>query len=128
MTFPLLEIPPDKQPGAISAILGLSVGAFALSWCLTLLMKHLSPRMGFVDKPGGRKIHANPKPLGGGVAIFLGFALPLLAVVVTLNSITIAQIPGDLKSAYLSGVVKHTPLALCLLGALLAMHVLGLVD
>ena len=31
-------------------------------------MKRIAPRLGFVDKPGGRKIHSNPKPLGGGVA------------------------------------------------------------
>ena len=41
-------------------------------------MIRIAPRLGFVDKPGGRKTHANPKPLGGGVAMFIGFALPML--------------------------------------------------
>ena len=35
-------------------------------------MIRLAPRVGLVDKPGHRKIHAAPKPLGGGAGIFLG--------------------------------------------------------
>jgi len=42
-------------------------------------MRVVAPWMGFVDKPGGRKIHVNPKLLGGGVAIFWSLALPILA-------------------------------------------------
>ena len=60
------------------SILALAAVSFCISWIATLLMKRVAPLVGFVDKPGGRKIHANPKPLGGGVAIFLGFALPVL--------------------------------------------------
>ena len=39
-------------------ILGLLAVSFAISWVLTFDMKRLAPRLGFVDKPGGRKIHA----------------------------------------------------------------------
>ena len=59
-------------------ILLLAGASFALSWLLTLAMKRLAPRIGFVDKPGHRKIHDNPKPLGGGVAIFWAIAGPML--------------------------------------------------
>ena len=38
-------------------------------------------QIGFVDKPGHRKIHRQPIPLGGGVAIFWAFVLPLLGAV-----------------------------------------------
>src|SRR3954468_18708247 len=64
------------------AILGLGVVSFVISWVATFAMIRVAPRRGFVDKPGHRKIHHNPKPLGGGVAIFLGVVLPLLAVMV----------------------------------------------
>ena len=40
------------------------VVSFALSCGLTRGMIWLAPRIGFVDKPGHRKIHAKPKPLG----------------------------------------------------------------
>src|SRR5688500_7724232 len=52
--------------------------SFLLSLILTRVMTALAPRIGFVDKPGHRKIHANPKPLGGGVAIFWTFAFVFL--------------------------------------------------
>ena len=112
----------------VSAILGAGGLSFVISWLATMAMIRVAPRLGFVDKPGGRKIHANPKPLGGGVAIFLGFALPLLAVLIALNSITIHEKPGDRFTAYLSGAVERTPMALCLLGSMLGMHILGLFD
>jgi UDP-GlcNAc:undecaprenyl-phosphate GlcNAc-1-phosphate transferase len=112
----------------VSAILGAGGLSLVISWLTTMAMIRLAPRFGFVDKPGGRKNHASPKPLGGGIAIFLGFALPLLGVLIALNSITITQKPGDRFTAYLSGAVERTPMALSLLGAMLAMHILGLID
>jgi UDP-GlcNAc:undecaprenyl-phosphate GlcNAc-1-phosphate transferase len=112
----------------VSAILGAGGLSFIISWLATMAMIRVAPRFGFVDKPGGRKIHANPKPLGGGVAIFLGFALPLLGLLLVLRCITITPKPGDLFTAYLSGALERTPMALCLIGTALAMHILGLID
>jgi UDP-GlcNAc:undecaprenyl-phosphate GlcNAc-1-phosphate transferase len=131
MIFPLLDIPPSQQPGAIWAILGLAFGTFVISWCLTLLMKHLSPRIGFVDKPGHRKIHANPKPLGGGVAIFWAFSLPML---IGIAIIVFGHPPQSLEGRiphldqYWSGMRERAPMALGLLLAALVMHVMGLLD
>ena len=45
-------------------ILALILLSFCISWLITYAMKRVAPRLGFVDKPGGRKIHANPNPLG----------------------------------------------------------------
>src|SRR3954467_9630992 len=67
------------------AILGLGAVSFVISWVATFAMIRVSPRIGFVDKPGHRKIHSNPKPLGGGVAIFWGTAIPLLASLLVVN-------------------------------------------
>ena len=53
----------------IAAILGLGVLSFLISWVATFAMIRVAPRINFVDRPGHRKIHSNPKPLGGGVAI-----------------------------------------------------------
>ena len=49
--------------------------SFAVSLVATLVMRRLSHRMGLVDHPGERKVHARPTPSGGGVAIFLGAAV-----------------------------------------------------
>jgi UDP-GlcNAc:undecaprenyl-phosphate GlcNAc-1-phosphate transferase len=50
---------------------GLVVVAFVLSAALCLAVRYLSPKLGFVDRPGGHKGHRQPTPLGGGVAIWL---------------------------------------------------------
>jgi UDP-GlcNAc:undecaprenyl-phosphate GlcNAc-1-phosphate transferase len=134
----------------VGAILGLGVVSFVISWVGTMTMKHVAPRIGFVDKPGHRKIHTNPKPLGGGVAVFWGIALPVLAVLVYVNWFAdratmafdtvdfVARVAqGDPTAnnpaydnipAYVAGMRQQTPMALAILGAAFALHVMGLVD
>jgi UDP-GlcNAc:undecaprenyl-phosphate GlcNAc-1-phosphate transferase len=51
-----------------------------LSWVLTPLLGKLATRVGCVDRPGGRKIHARNIPYFGGVAVFLSFAGVLVAL------------------------------------------------
>lgn len=41
-----------------------------VSLLLTPLVRRLAIRTNFVDRPGGRKIQANPVALGGGIAVF----------------------------------------------------------
>jgi UDP-GlcNAc:undecaprenyl-phosphate GlcNAc-1-phosphate transferase len=106
-------------------ILCLIVLSFVISWIGTFAMIRVAPRLGFVDKPGGRKIHINPRPLGGGVAIFLAFALPLLALLIAARLIH----PTDpTNAAYAGGVIAKTRLALTILGCALLLHVTGLID
>ena len=123
--------PISPEGGAVLAVLGLAVVSFAIAWLATFEMKRLSPRIGFVDRPGGRKIHANPRPLGGGVAIFWGFALPMVAGLVFVN---LGHPPHALQQRiphlddYWSGMRERTPMALGMLLAALVMHVMGLID
>ena len=66
---------------------GMAFGVpFALSVVLTALAIRVSSRVGFVDVPGGRKAHERPMPLGGGVAMFLAWCLPLLALLALANA------------------------------------------
>lgn len=108
----------------ISGILAAFFASFCLSWIGTFLMKRIAPRIGFVDKPGHRKIHAAPKPLGGGVAIYWSLALPLLGV---LLAAYMGWFPAGMEH-YAGGVRQQTPMALRLLVALLGMHIVGLID
>src|SRR2546429_6486031 len=105
----------------ILPILGLGAVSFVISWILTYLPMRIEAKLGFVDKPGGRKIHANPKPLGGGVAIFLGFALPLIGVLMIVN---LSREPHDeLQAALRGGVIRQTPMAVAFLGTCLLLHI-----
>lgn len=116
----------------IALIASLCLLSFILAAALTWLVRRLAPRVGFVDKPGHRKIHHNPMPLGGGVAIFLAFSLPMLVGLLLVNWM---NPPGWLPHAskwpwgdYWAGAREHTPLAVGLLIASAAMHALGLWD
>ncbi len=55
--------------------LALVIASFALGVGLSGLARVVAPRFGLVDKPGGRKAHRAPTPLGGGVAIWLTVVL-----------------------------------------------------
>jgi len=54
------------------------VVGFAASLGLTPLSRQIAMRFGVVDKPNARKIHMDHKPLMGGLAIYVAFALSLL--------------------------------------------------
>lgn len=55
--------------------------AFCIALVLTDLVRMLALRAGVVDAPDGvRKQHASPTPLLGGIAVYLGFAIPTLGV------------------------------------------------
>ena len=99
--------------------------SFIISWISTCAIKRMAPKVGFVDKPGHRKIHAVPKPLGGGIAIFLGIAVPLAAAVM---AVLIFAAPSFQLAPYWSGARQQTPLGVGLLLGMFAMHLLGLWD
>lgn len=107
-------------------ILGLVLVSFVLSWFLTFAMKRIAPIVGFVDRPGGRKIHANPKPLGGGVAIYWGFALPLF-VILTIVPPMFASADAY-RAALAGGVTKQTGMAFGILASAFLLHLMGLID
>lgn len=49
------------------------LGSLAAALVLAPLAARLARRIGFLDAPGPRKIHAEPVPYGGGVAVALAF-------------------------------------------------------
>jgi UDP-GlcNAc:undecaprenyl-phosphate GlcNAc-1-phosphate transferase len=60
------------------AILGFAA-AFLLTAGLIVLLNPLAARVGLVDRPGGRKDHAQPTPVTGGLAIAIGAAIAAVA-------------------------------------------------
>ena len=114
----------------VYAILIAGAVSFAISWLCTLVMRSVAPRVGFVDKPGQRKIHQKSVPLGGGVGIVAGFVLPLLAVIAYVwLPPQVSHIESRAPEHALAGGVRlQTPMALGLVVAIVAMHTLGIVD
>jgi UDP-GlcNAc:undecaprenyl-phosphate GlcNAc-1-phosphate transferase len=117
----------------IVPILGLlGTVSLLISWLLTAVMIRIAPRLGFVDRPGHRKIHANPKPLGGGVALVLAIAIPMVLLLCYLDifgdRLVLKYGPDDARTPLITGAQHQTPLTIGFLAGMMALHFLGLVD
>ena len=62
-----------SSPFALAA--GAFLGGAAATYALTPLAARLAHKVGAIDVPGGRRVHAQPTPRLGGVAIFGGLAV-----------------------------------------------------
>ncbi len=58
-----------------------SLVGFVLSLVGTRIAIAVLPCLGYIDKPGGRHIHKNPVPRGGGIAVIIAFFAALAAYV-----------------------------------------------
>jgi len=117
--------------------------ALAMAYVLGFVIRRLARRFGLVDRPGGRKLHKTPVPLGGGVAIWLAvlltFALGQTALLAWeaggrpyISGIS-SNAPLELQafafiSPHLSGLVERSIDLWVLLGAASLLMLLGLID
>ncbi len=93
--------------------------SFALALILTPVFKRLSAQWGYVDAPDQeRKIHTQPMPLLGGVAVFGAFALNIL-----FNYLVVLPLAGRWEIA---GLSEHVPGALSVWRKLVVLLVGGL--
>ncbi|MGA7799421.1 MAG: undecaprenyl/decaprenyl-phosphate alpha-N-acetylglucosaminyl 1-phosphate transferase, partial [Gammaproteobacteria bacterium] len=53
------------------------IAAMAISMSIIPVMVRLAPRLGMLDAPDPRKVHATPIPRVGGIGIVLGALIPL---------------------------------------------------
>jgi UDP-GlcNAc:undecaprenyl-phosphate/decaprenyl-phosphate GlcNAc-1-phosphate transferase len=97
------------------SLLFLFIVSVSLSFAFTPAVRNLSLRLGLVDQPGGRKMHAEPIPRVGGVAI-------ALAYLSTFGLLLLSQLNGGLF------VHKYMPMALRLLPAAGLILGVGLLD
>ena len=106
--------------------LALTLSAFVLSYALGWIVRRVAPRVGLIDRPGGRKAHARPTPLGGGVAIWLTMALVLGAgaLVAVLGAGSLSK---DL-AIHLGGLRERAPVMAVVFGLATAILAMGLID
>lgn len=62
----------------ITPYLLMAASALVLAIGSTPVMREVALRLGVIDSPNARKIHANPVPLLGGAAIYIAFIIALL--------------------------------------------------
>src|ERR1700686_293444 len=84
-----------------ASLIAFAVGLIA-SMGLTVPVRQLALRVGMVDHPGPRKVHVQPMPLLGGLAIYLGV---LIALLVSMDGPALTQVIGIYAGATLVAVV-----------------------
>lgn len=113
--------------------------AFVISWVATWGVRALAPRLGLLDQPAARKVHRTPTPLGGGLAIYLGLLIPLLAAQLLAWWVAARggwdQAPAWLRdsapadfAALLPGVQQRAGQLWLILGAGTVLVIMGLID
>src|SRR5579863_779508 len=76
--------------------------ALITSLAVTIPVRQFALRIGMVDQPGPRKIHLEPVPLLGGIAIYAGV---ILALLVSARGEALRPIAGIVAAATLLLVV-----------------------
>ncbi|MBL8745472.1 MAG: undecaprenyl/decaprenyl-phosphate alpha-N-acetylglucosaminyl 1-phosphate transferase [Phycisphaerae bacterium] len=115
----------------LAPVLALAGVSFILSVMLTDAARRIGRRRLLLDSPGAtgqQKVRRNVPNIGG-IAIFWSIALPMIAGIasVWIGGDTVARlIPA--AAVHLDGIRSQTPMALGLLAALFALHLLGLAD
>lgn len=104
----------------------------AACWIGTAAMIRWAPRIGLIDMPNARKVHSNPKPLGGGVALFAAIAgaqlgVVVLAWVVHWQPTMLSRLP-ELVATHAPGVRSKTGMLLLMLAGGTIQMLLGLAD
>lgn len=88
------------------SVLGRALVAFAVAAAGTWVVARVARRVGLVDHPGPRKLHAAPVPLAGGVAVAAGLTaglaggvpVPVLAAVWGLVAVGVIDDARDLRA------------------------------
>ncbi len=119
---------------------GALLPSLTVAWGAGWLLRRMAPRWGLIDRPGARKVHSAPVPLGGGLAIWLGLVVPLalgqaaLAALLaaghgSTNWAFVARLPWPaIVLEHADGLWHESGRLWVLLGAGSVLVVLGLVD
>ncbi|MBP2651094.1 MAG: glycosyl transferase family 4 [Firmicutes bacterium] len=103
--------------------------ALAVAYLITPQVKRLAIKVGALDAPDARKVHTKPIPRMGGVAIYLGFVLAVIASMHISHEVLGLLLGGTV--IFIVGIIDdlmQLPAKVKLLGQILAAIVLVLFD
>lgn len=100
-----------------------------VAWLLSWQIRRWAPRVGLVDRPNARKVHKQPIPLGGGLAIAAGVVLPLVGGLLLLTQAErgASWLP-NLALVHQAGIWSQAGTLFVLLAAAVSLGLLGLID
>jgi UDP-GlcNAc:undecaprenyl-phosphate GlcNAc-1-phosphate transferase len=113
-------------------LLSCTVPAFLVSLLATAGVRRCASGWGLIDQPGDRKVHVSPTPLGGGIGLWCGVLLPVIAAQVAAAMISqIETVPSWLPAelaVHASGVTYRSGQLWAILGGGTLLAVMGLLD
>ncbi|RMH13196.1 MAG: undecaprenyl/decaprenyl-phosphate alpha-N-acetylglucosaminyl 1-phosphate transferase [Planctomycetota bacterium] len=122
----------DTLDAMIAIVLSLLPAACALASVTTWLVLRASRRLGAFDSPplpGQIKAAHRKVPNTGGIGIFVGVALPMLAGLLAVPiAPSLADTLPEALVPHLPGMHERLGMGAALLGSLILLHVMGLVD
>lgn len=107
------------------------VCSFATAAVLTVVVRKIARRIGFVDRPKDHKSHDGAIALGGGISFTLTILAPLVLGVVLARIWSGGDAPSllpDLVRLHLAGIASKMPAVLGITGCALLLHIVGLID
>ena len=111
---------------------GAILPSFFIALAATYGIRRNAERFGLIDKPGERKVHTTPTPLGGGLGIWLGviatFAAGQLALSLVTTQAQLHSLIPEFALPHLSGLLVQSRKLWLLLGAGTLLMLLGLTD
>jgi len=112
---------------------GATVPSFLVAWLAGYVVRRKALAWGLLDKPGHRKVHTNPTPMGGGLAIWAGVVLPLAVGHFLLDALApTGSTPSDLLPHVvrenLGGIFQKVRDLWILIGLGTVLVLLGLAD
>jgi len=117
---------------ATFGLLGAVLPSLIVTWIATWFVRRMAPQWGLIDKPGERKVHLVPTPLGGGIGIWFGVIVTfglgsLVAWFVAGQPEWLARLP-EFARPHLAGIVSRLGSLWVLLGCATVLSALGLAD
>ncbi|HKE53566.1 MAG TPA: MraY family glycosyltransferase, partial [Actinomycetota bacterium] len=76
-----------------------------VTFAITPLVRRLSLRLGWIDHPSDRKVHPNPTPTAGGIAMYAGVAAGLLVARLIPFLSDLHQTSSELDAAFVAATV-----------------------
>ena len=106
--------------------------SWLISWVAVGWIRGAAQRLGLLDIPGERKVHATPIPLGGGVGIWAGvvgtLAMATLAVWLAGNNAELASRLPESIARYLPGLLGKVAEIWVIVACGTVLMILGLID
>ena len=115
-------------------VAGSLVSSMVVAWLAAHVVRRVGPRLGLVDRPSHRKVHTQPMPTGGGLAIWLGIVVPFAIGQVVLNALcaggmaSIRDLLPPFVQPHLAGLATQSTRLWVFLAGGTVLVVLGLVD